>query len=70
MLVIAALTFHLVIMPTSGSSDRELMKPFDTDKYFPTEADCKADAAANMQTYLQQRGFSPGATANFACTVN
>lgn len=72
-LIIAALAYHLAIMPTGGTrtnDNRDLFKPFDVDKTFSSEADCRADVAANMATYLKQRGLPNDAVANFACTSN
>jgi len=69
-MIVTALLFHLVIMPTSGSQDRSLLRPFDTGKTFATEEECQADAAANLPAYLTAHGLSETATANVACTVN
>jgi hypothetical protein len=63
--------FRLVIMPTGPKTPdtADLFKPFDTDKTFDSDAACRADAEANLSAYFAQRGLPPGATGNFACTI-
>lgn len=68
----AALVWRLVILPTGGTKtdeNKDLFKPFDTPKTFSSEADCRADAAANLTAYLAARGLPSGAVANFGCTT-
>lgn len=67
----AVIVWRLVILPTGPKTvDKDLYKPFDIQGSFATEAACKADVAANLATYLTQRGLPAGTTANFVCTTN
>ena len=71
-MLMAALAWHLVIVPTGQrtADNHELFKLFDVPKTFSSEANCRTDASANLQSYLTAHGLPVGATANFACTTN
>jgi hypothetical protein len=71
--IAAALVWRrLVVLPTGPKTDakKELMKPFDIQGTYATEADCKADVASNLASYVARHGLPAGTTANFVCTTN
>jgi len=74
-LLAATVTFRLVIMPIAAlpgvktPANSATFQPFDIDKSFTTENDCKSDFQANAVQYLQQRGFPFGTIANYSCTA-
>lgn len=71
-LLAAAVLYHLVIMPTSGTKtndNKELFKPFDVQgEIFSTEQACIDFAKATLNAQLAKHGLPPDTQANFACS--
>jgi hypothetical protein len=74
-LLLAAVLYHLVVMPTSApsgmktSDNKDLFKPFDVaEETFDTEEACMVFAKATIKAHLAMHGLPPDTQANFFCS--
>lgn len=74
-LLLAAVLYHLVVMPTSApngmktNENKELFKPFDVQgETFSTEQACLDFAKATIKAHLAMHGLPPDTQANFVCS--